>query len=125
MAKSTTVLKVKANIGDDRFTEGLIQVQYLSKPQRIQKAFLNLFLWWMGAAASILLPVVHFVTVPVLFSLGIFFCYRTFISEGRVLKGEATCPHCKYKATVRPQQLNWPLKEICQGCARVLRMEAL
>ena len=90
---------------------------------RTRVALKKLAIFWGIALVSVLLPVVHFVLVPLFFFLGFFFAYRGFKSEGQVLSGETTCPHCGTKVVVKKQELAWPITEICQGCARVVRME--
>lgn len=116
-------IEIQANVGDDRRTEGFVEVQVFHQPDRMKAALKKLALFWTISFFSILIPVFHFVSVPLFFFLGIFFARRSYKSEGRVLSGKTQCPHCQAEVTINPAELFWPVSEICQSCARVLRIE--
>lgn len=116
-------IKIQANVSDERRTSGEVEVEYFSPRQRTQVAVKKLFLFWGIALVSVLIPIFHFVTVPLFFGLGLFFAYRSYQSQGQVLTGETTCPHCQNKVIIQKAELQWPLSEICQNCARVVRIE--
>lgn len=115
-------LETLANVGDDRITEGFILVHLFTQRERMQQALKKLALFWGISLLSILIPVFHFVTVPLFFFLGIFFAFRSSKSEGQVTGGLNTCPHCQAKVEIKKAELQWPLSEICQSCTRVLRI---
>lgn len=114
---------VLANVGDERRSEGFVYIKHFSPPERMTQALKKLGLFWGTALVSVLIPVFHFVTVPLFLLLGLFFAQRSYKSEGRVLGGETRCPHCQTEVHVKPAELQWPISEICQSCARVVRME--
>lgn len=114
---------IEANVNDERRSPGVIYVQYFSQPEKITQSLKKLGLFWAIAVACVLIPVFHFVLVPLFFILGLFFAHRSYKSEGQVLGGETRCPHCQTEIKVKPAELQWPLSEICQNCARVVRME--
>ena len=116
-------IPIQAHVSDERRSEGYVTVVYSSPAGRVKQALKKLALFWLGSLLSILIPVVHFVSVPVLFGLGIFFAYRSYKSEGQVLEGLTRCPHCQNEVPIKPAELQWPLTEICQNCARVVRIE--
>ena len=114
---------IEANVGDDRRTVGFVYIETFNQAQKTRAALKKLALWWGLALVSVLIPVFHFVLVPLFFFLGFYFTYRGYKSEGAVLGGSTKCPHCGAEVTVAKAALNWPISEICQGCARVVRME--
>lgn len=114
---------IEANVSDERRSEGFVYIETFNQAQRTRVALKKLAMFWGIALVCVLLPVVHFVLVPLFFILGFFFAYKGYKSEGQVLSGETTCPHCGTKVTVKKAELTWPLTEICQSCARVVRME--
>lgn len=116
-------LPITAHVGDERHSEGTIRLHTMNSSQRMGQALKKLAMFWGIALFSILIPVFHFVTVPLFFCLGVFFFYRGYKSEGVVLGGEVSCPHCNQKVTIKPTAIEWPLSEICQSCARVLRIQ--
>ena len=121
----STQLKVKADVNDERVTEGILEVHYFHSAERMMNALKKLVLYWLISIVSILVPVAHFVLVPLFFFLGIFFFYRSYKSQGKVLAGEVPCPHCQVVLKLNPQELQWPVSEICQSCARVVRISPI
>ena len=120
---SEQTLPITANVGDERHREGTIRLHTMNPSERMVQALKKLALFWGIALFSVLIPVFHFVTVPLFFFLGIFFFYRGYKSEGVVLGGEVNCPHCDHGVTIKPTAIEWPVSEICQNCARVLRIQ--
>ena len=116
-------VSILANVNDDRREPGVITVREFSPRDRMMNALKKLALWWGASILSVLIPVFHFVTVPLFFFLGIFMAYRDYKSPGLVLSGNTTCPHCQTSIQMKKTNLQWPLVEICQSCARVVRME--
>lgn len=116
-------ISIQAHVSDDRRSEGYITVTYFNPAQRTQAALKKLALFWGIALVSVLIPFFHFVTVPLFSALGLFFAYRTYKSQGRVKEGLTRCPHCQTEVIVKPAEIQWPLTEICQNCARVVRIE--
>jgi hypothetical protein len=116
-------IPIQANVNDDRRSEGYVTIIHFNPAQRTREALKKLAMFWGVAVLSVLIPVFHFVTVPLFFCLGIFFAYRTYKSEGRVIDGLTKCPHCQTEVIIKPAELQWPLTEICQNCARVVRIE--
>ncbi|WP_291515376.1 hypothetical protein [Bdellovibrio sp. ArHS] len=116
-------IAISANVGDERTQNGVIYVKWFSPPERMSQAIKKLGLFWLIAVVSVVIPVFHFVSIPLFFGLGVFFALRSYKSEGKVLSGLVLCPHCLTEVKIKPTEIQWPLSEICQNCARVVRME--
>ncbi|QLY27014.1 hypothetical protein [Bdellovibrio sp. KM01] len=116
-------INIESNVMDERRTSGELEIKVFNQADKTRTALKKLALWWGLSLISVLLPVVHFVLVPLFFFLGFFFAWKGFKSEGQVLDGRTTCPHCGNPVNVGKGELNWPVTEICQSCARVVRME--
>lgn len=116
-------IEIESNVMDERRTTGFLEVKKFNPADKTRTALKKLALWWGLSILSILVPVFHFVLVPLFFFLGFFFARKGYKSEGEVLDGKTTCPHCGAEVKVGKGELNWPVTEICQGCARVVRME--
>lgn len=116
-------IEIQSNVGDDRRTDGFVEVQVFHQPDRMKAALKKLALFWGISIFTILIPVFHFVLVPLFFFLGLFFAHRSYKSEGKVLNGKTKCPHCQADVEIKEAELFWPISEICQSCARVLRIE--
>lgn len=118
----TESIKIVADVSDERTTPGELTVKIFTPTDKAFQAGKRLGLFWLIAVASILIPILHFVLVPLFLAPGVFFAVRTYRSEGAVLRGTTTCPHCKADIKIQPGVLQWPLTEICQNCTRVVRM---
>lgn len=119
---TTETIDIQASTGEPNYTYGKAIIHHFNKNEKIQRALKKMAMFWGASLLAILLPVVHFVLVPLLFVLGIFFFFQVMKTDGEVLGGNITCPSCQTEATLQPDLLQWPLKEICQNCARVLRI---
>lgn len=116
-------ITISANVSDERRSPGFAYIETFNQAQKTRVALKKIAIFWGIALVSVLIPVFHFVLVPLFFFLGFFFAYRGYKAEGQVLGGETTCPHCQTPVQIKKQELNWPITEICQGCARVVRIE--
>jgi hypothetical protein len=119
----TQKIPIQANVSDDRRSEGYVTVQHFNPAQRMNAALKKLGLFWAIALVSVLIPVFHFVLVPLFLIIGILAARRSYKAEGRVIEGLTKCPHCQTEVIVKPTELQWPVTEICQNCARVVRIE--
>ena len=118
-------VEITANVNDDRHSEGIAYIKHYSPPERMMAAIKKLAIVWGIAILCILIPVFDFVLVPLGLILGVFFAHRTYKSEGLILSGSVKCPHCQTEVPLKKGELRWPLSEICQGCARVVRISRL
>lgn len=116
-------IEILANVSDERQSPGFAYIEFFNPAQKTQVAIKKLAIFWGIALLCVLIPVFHFVLVPLFFFLGFYFARRGYKAEGQVLGGETTCPHCHTQVIIKKQELNWPITEICQGCARVVRIE--
>ncbi len=116
-------VELLANVNDDRRTEGYAIVHFFSHAERMQQSLKKLGLFWGLAVLCIFIPVFHFVLVPLFLGLGVYFALRSRKSEGSIIRGETSCPHCGTVVHLGPSELQWPVIEICQSCARPVRME--
>lgn len=118
----TEKIKVIADVSDERTSPGELTVKIYNPTDKMFQALKRLAFFWLVAIGSVLIPILHFVLVPLFLVLGVFFAVRTYRSEGAIIAGTTTCPHCKAEITVQPSELQWPVTEICQSCARVVRL---
>lgn len=116
-------IPVIANVNDDRRTEGVVRVKEFHPQDRMMNAIKKLAMFWGIMILTVFIPVFHFILVPLFFFIGLFMARRAYKSEGRVISGVVPCPNCSTKVEVSRGDLNWPISEICQNCARVVRLE--
>jgi len=95
---------------------GEVQITHFNSSQRWGRALKALGLFWILATVSILIPVAHFVLVPVLFVAGLIGFSKGMSTENIVLGGECKCPQCNSVITISKSAAKWPLSEPCMKC---------
>jgi len=115
-------IEVIATMGDQRVGLGRVWVREFDAKQKLGNAFKKLLLFWLAAGFCVFIPGLHFLLVPLFFILGIVAFRKTIKIDGRVLRGQTECPYCKAAVKISPSLLAWPLREICQGCGRAIRV---
>lgn len=122
MSQSTSTSRIQAKANSDHIEFGTAQIRVYSPREVLTKSLKTLGLFWGLALLSVLLPVVHFVSVPVLFGLGIYMTLRTRKLRKEIISGSIHCPHCRQAVEIRKAPLFDELTEICQNCASVVRI---
>lgn len=115
-------ITIQATTTSDKVEFGTAEVRIYSKQETMGKVIKTLCLYWGASLLSILIPVFHFVSVPLLFGLGIFFAVRARKYQAEIITGSINCPSCEKPVTLNKAAVIWPATEICQNCANVLRI---
>ena len=101
---------------DQSEAHGDVTVQQFNSSQRWGRALKSLGLFWLAAAAAILIPVAHFVLVPGFFIAGLVGFSKGMSTEEIVLGGTCACPKCNSQITISRSAAKWPLSEPCMKC---------
>jgi hypothetical protein len=122
----TAMVSVKIVVRNDmdKYSLANLQVTSMSEWNRLLLAAKNLGICWGGALLCVLIPVLHFVLVPLGILLGIIvFIYKAKLRQF-VSASEISCPACQSKIHLRAKPFNWPLRETCSQCHSQLQMNA-
>jgi hypothetical protein len=119
------ILKIEATTGEAALTQGTALVHLFSPQEKLARALKKLAVFWGVAVLSVFIPVAHFFLVPLFLVIGLVLFFNVMKTTGEVLEGKICCPSCGAEAVLGRDFLNWPLKEICQNCVRVLRIRSL
>lgn len=122
MKQAEKTIEVIASVGDQRIGLGRVSVREFTPNQKLGNALKKLLLFWLAAACCVVIPALNFILVSLFFVLGIIAFSKTIKLNGKVIKGQAECPHCKHHVKIHSALLAWPLKEICQSCGRAIRI---
>lgn len=114
-------VKVKRRQGDP--AEAEVFVYTLSGRERAMRGLKMLGLFWLLALVSILLPVLHFVLVPLFAVVGPIAAWLGYRREQIILGGITPCPECAAPFDVGQGAVEWPLQAQCPGCRAIVRME--
>jgi len=93
--------------------------------QRVTRAVLILLGCWGGAAVTILIPILHLITVPLLFLAGPFMAYRRLHEVATLTRARGTCPACSQEIDHVARESWKPLLRIdCPHCRRRITLES-
>jgi hypothetical protein len=120
-----STLKIQGVANSDKITIGETEIRKYSSRQILNQVLMKLGLYWGLAIFSVLLPVVHFVLVPLFLFLGIFTAYRARRIRVEILFGKIECPHCGKLVTIPTTAAQWPHSEICQCCCTTVRISPI
>ena len=75
---------------------------------------------WAAGLMTIILPIVHFLTVPSRFFGGPllgFLVFRYYRHSTDIISGQAKCPVCGSTFKIEPQTVDWPFYLKCATCS--------
>lgn len=126
-AKETVeVLRVRISGNrNDTISEGVIRIQTWSKKERTARAIKYGGLCWVGALASIVIPLLHFILVPGFLIAGPILAFVLLGQESMVLGGEGICPNCHASLPIASATLNFPISDLCTHCQTPLKIESI
>lgn len=116
-------LKIKAFGQPEQTSVGNIEVNYWNSSERMMRGGKLLGGAWFAAALSILVPVLHFVLVPLFLLLGPLLFYIAYQQEESVIGGQVPCPACAQPVKVSGGKLKWPIFDHCSSCQTRVRIE--
>ncbi|MFI5345739.1 MAG: hypothetical protein ACHQ51_05125 [Elusimicrobiota bacterium] len=101
---------------------GAAQIRLLRTSERLRNMLPKLGIFWGIALFCVLLPLIHFVLVPLFLCLGIYFSAKTAAVRGLIVSGSVPCPGCKKPNVLKPRPAQWPIAEVCTNCRRDLEL---
>jgi hypothetical protein len=79
-------------------------------------------IWFSAIAVSALIPILHFILVPLFFILALFMTYATWREQGQLVRGEFHCPSCQRRNTLSDESDDWPKERRCSACGFLLKL---
>ena len=109
----------------DNLTDAVIDFEPVSNARRVTRAFTGFLAWLLGAAVSVLVPVGHFLLVPICL-IAAFVTLATRLSRRvRIVSALGTCPGCgKEQQLDLPGSWKAPVDLACRECRRRLTLIA-
>jgi hypothetical protein len=113
---SNIIVKVSHRAKSNLFYESNLEVKSLTTKERFLNGFKFLGLSILAGLCFVLIPVLHFVLVPLSLFFGIFMFYRQVSFRFFRLKKTIHCPECKKEIELKSAPFNWPILENCNNC---------
>jgi hypothetical protein len=109
----------------EQVTRGeVVHIQW-DKKERTMRGLKSLGIAWGLAAATILIPILHFILVPLLLLAGPIAFFWTTNQEEILEGGSGECPDCKRKFEIIRAPVKWPLSDICNHCHSPVKINPL
>ncbi len=99
-------------------------VELWSSAERLQNGAKILGVCWAIAAATVFIPVLHLITVPLFFFGGIAGFVWKYRQKGIFLAGNTNCPQCGEALNLSGALFALPLYRTCSACSQSLFIEA-
>lgn len=94
----------------------------LPKSERVTRALKVGAIGTAATLGAILVPILHFVLVPLFFVLTGVFAVTTYLEDAEVLQAEIACPNCRKEVKWERESEEWPKTIRCPGCSYTLQI---
>ena len=98
-------------------------IRHLSTAERVKAGLKWLGISWAIAVGFILVPIIHFVAVPLFLILGPIGFVYAFSSNTRIEGGESKCPVCHEVIHLPKARFKTHIKESCPHCLNQIYMD--
>lgn len=106
-------------------SEGEVFIRTWTLAERRRRSLIILAKCWGAAAIAVVVPMLHFVLVPVLVIVGPIWGWFLKRQERIILGGSGTCPKCSEPFKIERALDRWPLSDICDRCHAHVTIEQL
>lgn len=93
-----------------------LSAHVFSQQERMKRALTRLFTFLGLAIVSVLIPVAHFVLVPLFLMLAPFLTVKTYKEEVVLDACTLECPECRQVTQISKSSGQWPLHNTCSHC---------
>jgi hypothetical protein len=102
---------------------GTVEWKVWDKKERTKRALKALGMTWGLAIVSVLIPILHFILVPLFILAGPIVFSWIAGQEQVILGGKGTCPECGKEFEIVRTAVKWPISDICNHCQAELKIE--
>ena len=107
-------VKIVGNSGNT--AQGSVYICNWSKADRVRRASMWCGIFWVVALFCVLIPILHFILVPLFLILGPVMAFRVYKQKSVILGGQGLCPRCEKELPIEKSQEVWPLSDLCTHC---------
>jgi hypothetical protein len=104
-------------------TSGQVEQLSWDKAQRTRRALKALGICWGIALCTVLIPILHFILVPLFLISGPIVFFWVASQERMITGGKGICPECGKAIDLMKSPPRWPLSDLCSHCQARLSIE--
>ncbi|MGE3387275.1 MAG: hypothetical protein AB7K41_11150 [Bdellovibrionales bacterium] len=110
--------------GDPPTTTGVMEVYQFNSRERVLRAT-KFFFGFLGLAfVSVLIPVLHFILVPLFSFLAPASALFVFTQLKEVRSANGTCPYCQQTTHLPRAKVTLPFRDSCAHCRQLIEITA-
>ena len=113
-------LKIIVTSSDQKKSSGTIDIQNLTLLVRLARAAIRGFFFLCFSILCIVIPILHFVLVPIGLLTTVLVVVLSFRVKKLILSGEGQCPSCLKTVTIYKRSFGLPFEDVCESCHRRL-----
>ncbi len=122
--KSQVTISVKITSFREKVSQGEVEQKIWDKRERTMRGLKALGVSWGLAVFAVVIPILHFVLVPLLLVIGPFAFYYVAGQKEIILGGKGLCPECEREFEIVRSTAKWPLSDLCNHCHAQLKIES-
>lgn len=103
-------------------TRGKVLHQSWSSKERTLRAFKALGIAWVLALGAVLIPILHFILVPILLLSGPLAFAWVSQQHELIAGGDGKCPECAETFMIARTAVKWPISDLCNKCQAGLKI---
>jgi hypothetical protein len=108
---------------DETHRLGTLNITVYNKNDRVKRALAILGLFWLLAALSIPIVIVHWLLVPGFLIAGPIMAYRRYLSTATTENAAGQCPHCKQDVMIELDSTDTlPKWTYCPACNKPIQL---
>lgn len=119
----TQKIKVYVRATLDTTYHSTLDIIALDNSERLLRSFKFLGLGLSVTLLSALIPILHFVTVPLGIIISFYLFFKSLKTKLVYKTKELSCPQCKNPMIFKSKPFQWPLKDQCPSCGATIIIE--
>jgi hypothetical protein len=123
MANPIQTLPVALLSNRGHSSSGSVELKIWDKKEKLVRASKALGIAWGLAIASVLIPILHFILVPLFILSGPIVFFWVASQEQVILGGKGECPECHREFEIVRSPVKWPMSDLCNHCQAEIKIE--
>jgi hypothetical protein len=118
-------IQVKIQGSQGKVTTGNVEHRIWEKKERTLRGIKALGISWGLCLVSVLIPLLHFILVPLFLLAGPFAFFWVTAQEQIILGGKGECPECLLTFDIARSAAKWPISDVCNHCHAPIEIEPM
>lgn len=95
---------------------GKVIIKEWTEAEKLRRGLKALGVCWGAMLVAVLIPVLHFLLVPLFLISGPIVALWFYQQKSTILGGKSECPDCGKELNIIKTSEKWPLKDVCSAC---------